>query len=294
MAKRDDGIRSHDLKPETVRALATMKEEIRQEDFREGLRDAVREALPAILNARPPERVTAPVDRQLGPMERLVTTYDEEEMGLRALARIAKDGVDKPGLIQRITASGDLEGKWAAQWIGEPLGRLSRFETARADLTTALDRERHVLMLHEQRLQELQAKYAEAPVGDPARSRLEVQAKNAIDTREALRAHVSELEGRLAHDVSGLLDQAKTGLGRYLEAVFPLLTGQMTEELEAQARGLSSQAGEVLGALKRYEALLARAETQAGRPLRVPRLTSPVREALESLAKNAYAIVEEV
>ncbi len=71
MAKRDDAIRSHPLKPETVRALEVMKEEIRQEDFREGLADAVRQALPAILNAPPPERSAGLLDRSLTPLEQL-------------------------------------------------------------------------------------------------------------------------------------------------------------------------------------------------------------------------------
>ncbi len=49
----------------------------------------------------------------------------------------------------------------------------------------------------------------------------------------------------------------------------------------------------MLGALKRHEALITRSEETVGRPLKVPKLRCPVREALERIARNPHTLVEE-
>ncbi len=287
---RDVMIRRHDLKPETVRALEAMKEEIRQEDFREGLRDVVREALPAVVSAiqRAP---AAPLDRSLTPLEQLAQNFDHAELALRQLATFTSEDFDKGLLASRIASEMDEGGRWTGKWLLEPLDRVSRFHQARAELETATERERASFIAIGKGLEEARGKYAALLVGNPARAAFEKRIERTEIERERCRADVAALEQRLAR--TPLIENAKVGLGRYLEVVLRLYGSQVTEALQTQGQSISRQATELLGVLAYHQRTVARAEAEVGKPLKVPRLTTPVRKEMEAIAKSPFSLVEE-
>lgn len=206
----------------------------------------------------------------LGLVRRIVEDYDRCHSLVMGLARYA-DGIDQATLEVQLGRFHQMGREWFQAHLATPLGYLTEFESARADLLAELDRQQAILADHEQAVRQVQARLAAIPEGEPDRELLARRVHEAVETREGFRTGIRELTLRATQSVEGLLGQARIGLTAYMTVAVRIWSQYVAEELLESTRQTVGRAQSVIGTVESFAKLIERIEATTGQPLAVAR-----------------------